>query len=90
MGSSNSKTSAPLHFSDEDIKKYTGKTRAEFNDFAESTPGVGKNQLAGKIDQGSATGLGGLEAGKGYGGWGPNAEPQGKNRGLKFPPQKGD
>jgi len=53
--------------SDEDLKKYTGKTRAEFDAWKETTPG--------------AATAGGL------GGWGPGAEPNDPNRGMKFPPQ---
>ncbi|OAA58276.1 hypothetical protein ISF_06815 [Cordyceps fumosorosea ARSEF 2679] len=36
-----SKHSKPI--SDEDLLKYTGKPRAEFDDFKENTPGVGRN-----------------------------------------------
>ncbi|PFH56703.1 hypothetical protein XA68_16118 [Ophiocordyceps unilateralis] len=64
--------------SDEDIKKYTGKTRDELMTWAENQPGVGKNQLAGKLALGPASGLGG---------WGPDAEPTGADRGMKFPPK---
>lgn len=77
----------PKPISDEDILKYTGKTRAEINDWADTQPGVGKNQLAGKISIGNASGLGGAAAAGGFGGWGPSAEPQGPNRGMKFPPK---
>lgn len=72
--------------SDEDLAKYTGKTRAEFDTWAESQPGVGKNQVAGRIAQGSASGLAGMAAAEGLGGWGPNAEPSDPSRGMKFPP----
>lgn len=89
MGSSQSmqdtKRKPPL--SDEDIKKYTGKSRDELNAWAEHQPGVGKNQLAGKLALGSAPGLGGVATGAGYGGWGPGAEPNGPDRGMKFPPK---
>lgn len=74
--------------SDEDLKKYLGKTKEEINEWAEYRPGVGKNQRAGGIAQGPASGLGGMAAADGYGGWGPSAEPTDKNRGLKFPPKK--
>ncbi|KAK5996891.1 hypothetical protein PT974_02238 [Cladobotryum mycophilum] len=73
--------------SDEDIKKYTGMTRDELNTWAETQPGVGKNQLAGKISVGPASGFGGVAAAGGYGGWGPSAEPNDGNRGMKFPPR---
>jgi len=49
--------------SDEDLKKYTGKTRAEFDAWKETTPGVGKNQLAGKLAVGPTSGLGGAGPG---------------------------
>ncbi|KAF4985294.1 hypothetical protein FDECE_16667 [Fusarium decemcellulare] len=74
--------------SDEDILKYTGKTREELNTWADTQPGVGRNQLAGRISAGPTTGLGGVAAADGYGGWGPSAEPNDENRGMKFPPQK--
>ncbi|POR31690.1 hypothetical protein TPAR_08099 [Tolypocladium paradoxum] len=80
------KRGAPI--SDEDLKKYTGKTRDEFDAFAANTPGVGRNQLAGKMSVGPASGLGGLAAGEGYGGWGPGAEPNGPDRGMTFPPRR--
>ncbi|KAM4066226.1 hypothetical protein HRG_000361 [Hirsutella rhossiliensis] len=73
--------------SDEDIKKYTGKSRDELNAWAEDQPGVGKNQLAGKLAVGGASGLAGAAAGAGFGGWGPDAEPSGADRGMKFPPK---
>ncbi|KAJ6440559.1 proteasome subunit alpha type 6 [Purpureocillium lavendulum] len=74
--------------SDEDLQKYTGKTRAEFEAWKETAPGVGKHQLAGTITAGPTSGLGGTAAAGGLGGWGPDAVPQGPNRGMKFPPQK--
>ncbi|CAM1510903.1 Fc.00g084160.m01.CDS01 [Cosmosporella sp. VM-42] len=74
--------------SDEDLKKYTGKTREELNAWADTQPGVGKNQLAGKISMGGTSGLGGVAAADGYGGWGPSAEPNDGKRGMKFPPVK--
>lgn len=77
----------PRPISDDDILKYTGKTRDELKSWADGQPGVGKNQLAGKLAIGSASGLGGVATGAGYGGWGPSAEPQGANRGMKFPPE---
>ncbi|KAK2592355.1 hypothetical protein QQS21_009935 [Conoideocrella luteorostrata] len=73
---------------DEDILKYTGKTREELNAWAETQPGVGKNQLAGRIDVGPASGLGGLAVADGYGGWGADSNPQGPSRGMKFPPER--
>ncbi|KAF5019593.1 hypothetical protein F66182_8403 [Fusarium sp. NRRL 66182] len=80
-----SKKSVPL--SDEDIQKYTGKTREELSAWADSQPGVGRNQLAGRA-AGPASGLAGVAIGDGLGGWGPSAEPNDANRGMKFPPSK--
>jgi hypothetical protein len=79
---------APVPLSDEDIQKYTGKSREELKAWADSTPGVGKNQLASKALVGDASGFGGMAMGDGYGGWGPSAEPNDENRGMKFPPKK--
>lgn len=70
--------------SDADLKKYTGMTRDELNDWARDRPHVAGNQLAGSITAGPASGFGGAAAGEGYGGWGPGASAD-----LKFPPQKG-
>ncbi|PTB65675.1 hypothetical protein BBK36DRAFT_1159815 [Trichoderma citrinoviride] len=67
---------------DEDILKYTGKTRDQLNAWAETQPGVGKNQPAGKISVGSASGFVGAGAGEGLGGWGAEG-----TRKMKFPPQ---
>ncbi|RGP61565.1 hypothetical protein FSPOR_9891 [Fusarium sporotrichioides] len=78
---------APVPLSDEDIKKYTGKTREELKTWADSTPGVGKNQLAGRAMIGEAPGIAGVAMADGYGGWGPSAEPNDPNRGMKFPPK---
>ncbi|KAJ4260402.1 hypothetical protein NW762_007141 [Fusarium torreyae] len=80
------KESKPL--SDEDILKYTGKTRDELNTWAKTQPGVAGNQLAGRAAIGPAAGLGGVAIGEGLGGWGPSAEPNDENRGMKFPPSK--
>ncbi len=43
--------------SDEDLKKYTGKDRAEFDKFAANTPGVAGNQNAGSLSAGGNSGL---------------------------------
>jgi len=69
--------------SDEDLIKYTGKTRAEIIEWGKTAPGVAGNQAAGKISMGPASGLGGFEAAQGYGGWGFDAEQK-----MKFPPTK--
>ncbi|KAG8676578.1 hypothetical protein FPOAC2_02684 [Fusarium poae] len=78
---------APVPLSDEDIQKYTGKSREELKTWADSTPGVGKNQLAGRATIGETSGLAGVAMADGYGGWGPSAEPNDVNRGMKFPPK---
>ncbi|EON95817.1 hypothetical protein UCRPA7_8690 [Phaeoacremonium minimum UCRPA7] len=69
--------------SDEDMKKYTGKTRDELNTWAKTAPDVAGNQVAGKIDTGPASGLGGAAAAGGYGGWGYEAGAR-----AKYPPQQ--
>ncbi|RYP91797.1 hypothetical protein DL770_002053 [Monosporascus sp. CRB-9-2] len=43
--------------SNEDLEKYTGKNRTELEKWAETTPGVGKNQVS--IAAGSSPGIGG-------------------------------
>jgi hypothetical protein len=69
--------------SDADLKKYTGMTRDELNGWARDRPHVAGNQLAGSITAGPVSGLGGMAAGEGFGGWGPGASAQ-----MKFPPPK--
>lgn len=55
--------------------------------WAETRPGVGKNQLAGSATAGPTSGLAGMAMADGLGGWGPGAEPgDAKSRGLKYPP----
>ena len=50
--------------SDEDLEKYTGKSRVELEKWAETTPGVGKNQVS--ITAASKAGIAGdLAAGAG-------------------------
>jgi hypothetical protein len=75
------KTGRNVQISDADLKKYTGMTKSELGEWSKDRPGVGGNQLAGKLAMGPASGLGGLETAQGYGGWGTNAE-----GGMKFPP----
>ncbi|CAN8097570.1 unnamed protein product [Discula destructiva] len=70
--------------SDEDMKRYIGKTKAELGEWAKDRPGVGGNKNAGDITIGPASGLGGVAAADGYGGWGPGARPGN----LKFPTKK--
>ncbi|KAK3186962.1 hypothetical protein K4F52_004406 [Lecanicillium sp. MT-2017a] len=72
--------------SDEDILKYTGKTREEFDAYKSSTPGVGGNQAAGTLAMGGTSGLVGIAAAGGTGGWGHSTGAKGPNRGLKYPP----
>lgn len=76
------KTGRNVHISDEDMRKYTGMTRAELREWSQDRPGVAGNQPAGKLAMGPVSGLGGLATAEGYGGWGPGAG--GK---LKFPPR---
>lgn len=66
---------------EEDILKYTGRTKADIVDWGKTAPGVAGNQAAGKLDMGGTSGLGGMSATEGYGGWGWDA-----NSKLKFPP----
>ncbi len=79
------KTGRNLQISDEDVVKYTGKTKSELQAWSKDRPGVAGNQPAGKLALGPATGLSMFEISKGYGGWGPGAE--GK---LKFPPKRSE
>lgn len=67
--------------SDADVLKYTGMSKETLSQWANDRPGVGGNQAAGSIAAGNTTGLGGMMAGEGYGGWGRDS-----NGPLKFPP----
>ncbi|KAF6793423.1 hypothetical protein CSOJ01_13918 [Colletotrichum sojae] len=67
--------------SDADVRKYTGMSKETLSNWANDRPGVAGNQAAGNITAGNTTGLGGMMAGEGYGGWGPHS-----NGPLKFPP----
>lgn len=58
---------------DEDLKKYTGMDRAEFDKYAATTPGVAGGQAAGSVTAGGNSGLGGSAMGEGLGGWGLEA-----------------
>ena len=60
-----SKASRSDAISDEDMLKYTGRTKAEVKDWSKTAPGVAGNQAAGKLSMGDTTGLGGLEAAEG-------------------------
>ncbi|KAK0744254.1 hypothetical protein B0T18DRAFT_305113, partial [Schizothecium vesticola] len=66
---------------EEDILKYTGKTKDDIVNWSKTAPGVAGNQAAGKLDMGGTSGLGGMSAAEGYGGWGWDA-----NSKPKFPP----
>ncbi|KAK3346596.1 hypothetical protein B0T25DRAFT_281867 [Lasiosphaeria hispida] len=67
--------------SEADLLQYTGKTKAELDEWAKDRPGVGGNRAAGTLAMGTTTGLGGMSAAEGFGGWGPSAgDPK-----LKFP-----
>jgi len=79
------KRSRNVQISEADLLKYTGKTKAELQDWAKDRPGVGGNQAAGTLAMGPASGLGGVAAAEGFGGWGPDAA--GK---LKYPPKPQD
>jgi hypothetical protein len=72
---------------DEELQKHLGMNREELDTWARDKPGVGKNQLAGSAGKGSMSGLAGTAMADGLGGWGPGAEPNDENRGLKFPPE---
>jgi len=69
--------------SPEEVLKYTGRTKEEINEWAKNEPGVAGNRAAGTLSMGATTGLGGMSAADGYGGWGPNS-----NAPLKFPPKQ--
>ncbi|KAF5517599.1 hypothetical protein CGCA056_v010905 [Colletotrichum aenigma] len=69
--------------SDEDLLKYTGKTREEINAWAKDRPGVAGNQAAGTLAAGPATGFGGMATSDGFGGWGTDAGSE-----PKYPPQQ--
>lgn len=51
---------------DEELKKYTGMDRAEFDRFSASTPGVGGEKAAGDITAGRG-GMIGITGGAGAG-----------------------
>src|SRR5690554_1053124 len=62
MGSSqsSSKYSKRGKISDEDMLKYTGKTKDELQAWAKDEPGVGGNQAAGKLTMGPTSGVAGM------------------------------
>ncbi|KAK0734600.1 hypothetical protein B0T26DRAFT_634073 [Lasiosphaeria miniovina] len=69
--------------SEEDVLKYTGKSKSQIMEWAKNEPGVAGNRAAGTLTMGETTGFGGLATAEGYGGWGPNS-----NAPLKFPPKQ--
>ncbi|KAB5518248.1 hypothetical protein GE09DRAFT_978541, partial [Coniochaeta sp. 2T2.1] len=69
---------------EDELKRYTGMTKAELEQWAQNRAGVAGNQAAGKLTVGPATGLGGYETAHGFGGWG------GSNERVKFPPPRGE
>lgn len=66
--------------SDEDLKKYTGMNKSELETWGKERPDVAGNQLAGKINMGTAGG-GGIPNSFSYTGRGDSARSE-----LKFPP----
>lgn len=59
---------------DEDLKKYTGMDRAEFDKWSATTPGVAGGQAAGDITAGGTSNIGiSGGTGEGLGGWGYEA-----------------
>lgn len=67
----------------DDMQRHTGMTPEELSKWSQNREGVAGYQNAGSITAGPATGLGGLAAGSGYGGWGPGASSS-----LKSPPKE--
>lgn len=62
------------NLTDEELMKYTGKTREEFDTFSKTAPGVAGGQAAGSITAGGNSGIGTMAgAGEGLGGWGTEA-----------------
>ncbi|KAL0764259.1 hypothetical protein CaCOL14_013312 [Colletotrichum acutatum] len=78
------KSGRDTQISDEDLQKYTGKTKDEINDWAKDRPGVAGNRAAGTLTAGPASGFGGMATAGGYGGWGTDAGSDPKHP----PPQK--
>jgi len=73
---------------EEDLQKYLGKSKSDIMTWAENEPGVGKNRAAGTMAMGATSGLGGMSAADGYGGWGHSAGAKDKSGGLKYPPSQ--
>ncbi|KAK1752012.1 hypothetical protein QBC47DRAFT_389453 [Echria macrotheca] len=68
--------------SDEEVRKYTGRSKDEIIEWGKTREGVAGNQAAGSLTAGGHSGFGtAAGAGEGLGGWGPGA-----NARLKFPP----
>lgn len=69
------------NMTDEELLKYTGKTREEFESFKATTPGVAGGQAAGDIMAGGNSGIGtSAGVGEGMGGWGMAAGKVPKDR----------
>ena len=67
--------------SDDELKKYTGKTREELDAYAQTAPGVAGGQAAGSLTAGGTSGFGMAGGtGEGLGGWGLEAGKTPKTR----------
>jgi hypothetical protein len=68
--------------SEDDLKKYTGMNKDQLNEWSKDRPDVAGNQLAGKINMGTAGG-GGIPNSFSYTGRGDSAAAE-----MKFPPEQ--
>ncbi|KAH8904943.1 hypothetical protein BR93DRAFT_929211 [Coniochaeta sp. PMI_546] len=67
---------------EDEVKKYTGMNKEQLNEWSQNRADVGGNQLAGKINMGTAGGQG-IPNSFSYTGRGDSAAAE-----LKFPPQQ--
>jgi hypothetical protein len=67
---------------EEEVQKYTGMNKAQLNEWSKDRADVAGNQVAGKINMGTAGGMG-IPNSFSYTGRGDSAAAE-----LKFPPQK--
>ncbi|OIW34258.1 hypothetical protein CONLIGDRAFT_626311 [Coniochaeta ligniaria NRRL 30616] len=67
---------------EDQVKKYTGMNKDQLNEWSQNRPDVGGNQLAGKINMGTAGGQG-VPNSFSYTGRGDSAAAE-----LKFPPEQ--
>ncbi|KAB5522055.1 hypothetical protein GE09DRAFT_1154966 [Coniochaeta sp. 2T2.1] len=67
---------------EDEVKKYTGMNKSQLNEWSKDRPDVGGNQLAGKINMGTAGGMG-IPNSFSYTGRGDSAADE-----MKFPPEK--